>query len=36
MELKGEHTARLFRKGHAAEEVENISLLNRVKFLSKE
>jgi len=23
MELKGEHTARLFRKGHAAEEVNN-------------
>jgi len=29
MELKGEHTARLFRKGHAAEEVSNISLLHK-------
>jgi hypothetical protein len=27
MELKGEHTARVFRKGEAAVEVENISLL---------
>ena len=28
MELKGEHTARVFRKGEVAVEVENISLLN--------
>jgi len=27
MELKGEHTARLFRKGHAALEVDNFEYL---------